>query len=355
METRLQLLRKKLATNNVEAFLISKPENYRYLSGFTGSSGILIITSDQAILLTDFRYVEQARREAAGYEVVMYKDRLLDKLADILAETSTKRVGIESDFFTVKQYYDYRARLKNFRVKPLENIVEGLRIVKSEAEIDKIRKAADLSSEGYRYILPHIKPGVTEKNIALELEFFLRQRGAEKIGFDIVVASGERAAMPHASASQKKLNRGELVIIDFGVVYQGYHSDVSRTVVLGEATPRQKRVYQTVQKAQEIALRAVRTKITAAAVDKVSRHHITEQGYGENFGHGLGHGVGLEIHEAPSLNPTSGERLKAGMVFTIEPGVYLSRFGGVRIEDVVVLRKDGIEILTKSPKDLLEI
>jgi len=355
METRLQLLRKKLAANKVEAFLVNKPENYRYLTGFTGSNAILVITEKRAVLVTDFRYFEQAEKEAVGCQVVMGKDGLLGKLAEVVAETGLKRIGIESDFVTLKTHQDYLARLKEVELKPLGNMVEGLRIVKSEEEIARIKQAAHLADQAYEHILPLIRPGVTEQELALELEFFLRRSGAEKVGFDLVVASGERSAMPHALASSKKVKSGEFVLIDLGAVWQGYHSDLSRTVIIGKATEKQHQIYQIVQIAQKTALESIRPGIRGLEADWFARDYITSQGYGENFGHGLGHGLGLEIHEAPRLAPTVEEELAVDMVFTVEPAIYLTGFGGVRIEDTVVLREGGVEVLTRSPREFLEI
>ncbi|MEW6188675.1 MAG: Xaa-Pro peptidase family protein [Actinomycetota bacterium] len=350
---RISKLRQKIKEAQVDAMLIKKPENLRYLIGFTGS-GMLMIDGKHIFLLTDFRHFEQAVQEAYGCEILKVTNSGHDELASLIRKLGLKVIGFESHFLTYKEYIEL-SELDNILLHPLPQMVEQLRAIKEEGEIVRIARAAKLADQAFSHILPFISLGVTERDVAIELEYFMRKSGAEKAGFDIIVASGARSAIPHARTTDKCLNPGEFVKIDLGAVYEGYHSNMTRTLVLGKASEQQRKIYRLVLQAQKRALDGISLGQTGAQVDGIARDYLSQVGYGSNFGHNLGHGVGLEIHEIPTLGPKSSERLMAGMVTTIEPGIYISGFGGVRIEDLVLLREEGIEILTASAKDLLEL
>ncbi len=331
------------------------PENRRYMTGFTGSSGAALISFDHAMLLTDFRYVEQAACEAPAYRVVKHGIRMADALKEAVRETGARHLGFEPDVLTCKDHETFRAALEGAELVPAEGVVERLRMVKDEAEVQRIRRAESIGDAAFSHILDLIKPGMTENEVALELEWFMRKNGAEKAGFDVVVASGPRGAMPHARATHKPLARGELVVLDFGAVVDGYRGDMTRTVSLGRAGPEERAMYGLVLRAQKAALEGMSAGRTGDEVDAMARRVIDEAGHGERFGHGLGHGVGLAVHEEPRLRPSSSTALAPGMVVTVEPGVYLPGRFGVRIEDLVVVESGGVRNLTASPKELIEL
>ncbi|MBI4743612.1 MAG: aminopeptidase P family protein [Actinobacteria bacterium] len=353
IEKRLVKARKKLEEADVDGILIGKLENIRYLTGFTGSNGLLIVGLNDSVFLTDFRYIEQAEKEVCGSKIELWEEPLYEKLYNILKESGTKNLGFESHFFTFRHFENFKDNFREINLKPLSNFIENIRTIKDEDELFKISKAAEIVDKGLNYILPFLKEGVREKDIVLELELFLKKNGAEKISFDIIVASGPNSSMPHAAAGERKIAKGDFVIIDLGVVYQGYHSDMTRTAAIEDVSEKQKDVYETVLKAQMLALNQVKVGVNCSFVDKTARDFIGERGYSRFFGHGTGHGVGLEIHESPFISMSSKDVLREGMVFTIEPGVYIPDFGGVRIEDLLVLENDGPKILTKTLKELL--
>lgn len=351
MNHRLAALRSFLAAQELAGVVIAKPENRRYFSGFTGSSGVLLVTPDRARMLTDFRYIEQATREASDFAVVRHGSDLYETLSAEVSAAGGARIGFESDFTA----WDAYRKLGEIVVQPVPVHLDKLRMVKDEAELAALRVAVRLADNAFSHILPFLKPGVSERDIALELEFFMRKMGAEKAAFDIIVASGRRSALPHGRASDKRIAAGELVTMDFGAVYEGYHSDITRTVVVGKADARQREVYGLVRAAQQAGLDAVAAGRTCREADGAARKVIAEAGYGDYFGHGLGHGLGLAIHEEPRLSPVCDITLAANMTVTVEPGVYLPEWGGVRIEDTVVVTDTGVEILTASSKELLEL
>lgn len=352
---RLARLRSFFTKEKIDAFLISHSPNVRYLSGFRGSDTYLLIGEDWQHLITDFRYAEQAVEEARDFKVQLWSDSMTDLIAALLAKHSIQRLGIESHILTVERYRYFGRQLKGVKLKPVAGLVEKLRVIKETSEIRSITQAAKLGDKAFKHILSFLKPGVAEREIALELEFFMRRNGSDSMGFEVIVASGANSARPHALTSDKKLKAGEFVKLDFGATVEGYHSDMTRTVVLGKASETQRRIYSAVLGAQKTVLSRLRVGLSTEKADKLARDFLEKEGLADGFGHNLGHGVGLEVHETPTLGKKSKEKLQAGMVFTVEPGVYLSGFGGVRIEDLVALRKDGIEILTKSPKELIEL
>lgn len=355
MQRRLEKFRSLLREKGRVAALIMKPENRLYLSGFTGSDGYLFISLEQAFLLTDSRYTEQARKQAACFTVLEHALKWEDKLAEIVRETGVSEIVFEKDYVTCAQLQNLQNKLPIIGWLPEEGLVEKLRIIKDEQELALLRKAVALADQGFEHILTFIKPGKTEVEIAVELEFFLRRNGAEKAAFEFIVASGPRSSLPHGIASDKLIMTGEQVKMDFGAVFRGYHSDITRTVFVGQANDKFKEIYHIVLEAQERAIAAIAPGKTGKEIDRVARDFITAKGYKENFGHGLGHGVGLEIHEGPKVSTAGEEILEPGMVLTVEPGIYLPGWGGVRIEDMVLVTASGGEILTKAPKALREL
>jgi len=363
MKQRIDKLRKYLSAENLDAAFIFFPidsgmflPNVRYLSGFSGSSGGLFITRTKAYFITDSRYTEQAKKEVSGCQIIVSRKPPVVALEDIKeAQTKNLRLAIEAEGLTVGQKKKLAEVLPNAILIDTAEMVENLMICKDSAEIASIKKAVEISDIAFERILGIIKPGLREKEIAAELEYQIKMLGADKEAFATIVASGPRSAMPHGIASEKKLKKGEFVTFDFGAFYNGYCSDITRTVVLGKATSRQKRVYDIVARAQMAAIRKVRAGVTGKDVDKAARDIITRAGYGKNFGHGTGHGIGLQVHGGPRVSPLGTQPLKNNMVITIEPGIYIAGWGGVRIEDDVVVKSKSGLVLNKAPKNLLEL
>lgn len=338
---------------DLDGILISKPENRLYISNFTGSTGYVLILKDNTYFLTDFRYMEQAAKQCSGIEVIeITKEKTLEKF---IASKNITKLGIEDLFITYQQYSELKSNLKDVELIQLGQEINKLRIIKTEEEVQSIKTAAEITDKGFEFILPLIKPGKVEEELALELEFFMRKNGAVRNSFDFIVASGVRSSLPHGKASNKVIEAGDLVTFDFGCVYNGYCSDMTRTVVVGNANDKQKEIYNIVLEAQQTALASVKPGLKGMDLDKISRDIITKYGYGEFFGHNLGHGVGLEVHEMPTLSPAGDIVLEPGMIITIEPGIYLPNFGGVRIEDLVLVTDTGYEVLSKSTKEFIEL
>jgi Xaa-Pro aminopeptidase len=349
---RIARLRHLIAHQQLDAMLISKPENRRYLTGFTGSAGFALVTAAEALLLVDFRYVEQARAQAAGCEVVTADRQFIDTLAEVVAARRLARIGFEADHLTVKQHAEFAQRLAPATLAAIDG-VDRLRWVKDEAEIARIARAAAIADDAFRHVLPLLRPGAVEREIALELEVFMRRHGAEREAFETIVASGPRSALPHGRAADRQLQSGDFVTLDFGATVEGYVSDCTRTVVIGEASAKQREVYEIVRAAHAAALAGIRPGLTGREADALARSVIAQAGYGEAFGHSLGHGVGLAVHEGPTLSPREDAVLAAGHVVTVEPGIYLTGWGGVRIENLVVITADGCRSLTALPSELL--
>lgn len=354
-ERRLEKLRKKLAGLGVDAFLTFTPANRRYLSGFTGTSGYVVVTQDQAVFLTDSRYTEQARAQCPAFTVVDHGNTFWDSLAQQLAKLGARRLGFEKRHLTVGWLEDAQRKVPGVEWIGTEAVVEELRLVKDDGEIARIRRAQELADELFAQLVAELRPGMTELQVAHKLLMGALAAGASGMSFETIVASGWRSALPHGTASDKVIEAGDLVTIDFGCVLDGYVSDMTRTVVMGTATERQREIYQLVLKAQEAGIEAIRAGRSGREVDAIARAVIQEAGFGDNFGHGLGHGVGLEIHEEPRLSPLGRHVLEPGMVVTVEPGVYIPGWGGVRIEDLIVVGDDGPINLTRTPKHLMEL
>ncbi len=355
MLERIEKTREHLDDAGVKAFYVTGPENLIYLSGFSGSTGALLLHAGKPYLLTDFRYIEQAGRECPGFEIIEVKGSYPEALLDIVKKNDFSPLGCEGEHLTYNQFSAFKAKLAGIELKPLSGVVEAVRLCKDENEIQSIVEAVRLADEAFREILPVIRTGVSEQEIALRLEYFMRRMGADKTAFDTIVASGPRSALPHGVASSRVIQEGDLVTMDFGAVYCGYHSDITRTIVMGRPQKKQEDIYSIVLEAQMKAISVLRAGVKASDVDRAARDIIEHMGYGEYFGHGTGHGVGLSIHENPSLSLKDDTVLKAGMVVTIEPGIYLPGWGGIRIEDTVLVEDNGCRVLTRSPKEKLMV
>ncbi len=347
---RLTKLRETLSQHNLDALLNSQPENRRYLSGFTGSSGWLVVTPDRALLATDFRYFEQVAREVSGFELAKVKGEFPDLLPGLMAELEVQRLGFESQHLTVEQLYEWSQETAGVEWVPLKETVEALRAVKDEVEVEALRRSAALTDAAFAHLVERIRPGMTEQEAAWEIEAYMRTRGASKVAFDLIVAAGPNGALPHARAGDYAIQPGEPIVVDIGCVLDGYCSDMTRTFCVGQPSPEYLEVWNLVLQAQEAAEAKLRAGLSGVEADAIARAVIDEAGFGEYFGHGLGHGVGLAIHEGPRASRLSKDRLEAGMSLTIEPGIYLPGRFGVRLEDLVIIHEDGIEILTNTPK-----
>ncbi|MDB5056233.1 MAG: Xaa-Pro dipeptidase [Bacilli bacterium] len=354
-QVRLKRLRAVMSELELEAVLITNAYNRMYLTGFTGTSGYVLITQERAILLTDFRYMTQAPLQAKYFEVMEHAPKMIVTVKELLTILKIDRLGFEQNELTFGTHQTYMIELAPILLEPTDQLIEKLRIIKDAAELQVIQEAADLADQTFSYILTKLKPGVSEREIALEMEIYMRRHGAVSSSFDTIVASGERSALPHGVASDRLLQANEFVKLDFGAYYKGYCSDLTRTVVLGKPSERHKQIYDIVLEAQLLTLDKLKPGMTGKEADAVARDVIKQAGFGDHFGHGTGHGLGMEIHEAPRLSQLSEAVLEAGMVVTVEPGIYIPGFGGVRIEDDVVLTENGIRIFTHSTKDFLVI
>jgi len=356
MSTRLERLKEILTSEGIEAMLVSKPENIFYISGFTGE-GWVLVTMNGAAVITDPRYTEQAEKEAPGFDILEFKNNIhpFKIIDDYLKQNYIKYLAFESHVVTVKEYANLESCLKNVHLYAFENLVEKLRLIKDVDEILAIRKAQKITDQTFAHILQYIKDGVSEEEIALEMEYFMKKQGASGVAFEIIVASGKNSSLPHAKPTKKKLQKGDFIILDFGARFKNYCSDMTRTIFLGNVDGTQKRIYNTVLKAQEAALEHIKSGVLGKDVDKKARDVIEKNGFGSNFGHGLGHGVGIEIHEGPRLSPKGDVELLPNMVVTVEPGIYIRDYGGVRIEDLVIVTEQGYQNLTTSPKNLVII
>ncbi|MFW6147713.1 MAG: M24 family metallopeptidase [Thermodesulfobacteriota bacterium] len=358
-ENRVDKLRARFQELGVDTIWIVQPENRRYLSGFkapdgqlTESSGSLLITLHEALLITDSRYTTQAEQEVVGFEVVTQKRSLVDTLSEKVRSLGTKRLGFEGGYLVWELFQQVNNKLSQqsppIELAALSAPVERLREIKEQGELELLRSSAVLMSDVLARVIAELKPGESEKEVAWKIETWIRDQGAEESSFPPIVASGPNSALPHAVPTERSLREGEPIILDVGAKLEGYCSDMTRTVFLGDPSEEVKKIYATVREAQIAAMKAVRPGMKTTEADSIARDHIARAGYGDYFGHSLGHGIGLAPHETPALAPRKPKTLQEGMVFTIEPGIYIPGKGGVRLEEMVFLGSDGAELLTRN-------
>jgi Xaa-Pro aminopeptidase len=354
LAARLERLRQRFTEKEIDALFVLQPENRYYLSGFCGSAGYLLITIHEVVLATDFRYLEQAGRQAPQCQIFRINGDIGDWFSRLVSGLDLRHLGFEAgnvSFSLYRKLSDTLSKAKlPLRLIPVEGLVEGLRAIKEAEEVEFITRASAISDAAFEYAENIIRPGMPEKELAWEIEKFMRERGSEATPFDVIVTSGENSALPHAKPSLRQLALGEPIVIDIGAKVAGYSSDLTRTICLGSQDEDLSKVYDIVLGAQLAAVAMVKEAMTGDEADRVARIVIEEAGYKEAFGHALGHGIGLSPHEAPRLGPNSAEVLASGMVFTIEPGIYLNGWGGVRIEDTVVIENGKIRVISQSRK-----
>ncbi len=355
MNNRLKKLRNQLKERGLDGAIITGRPNTLYLSGFTGSTSYFLVGLDKAWLVVDFRYTIQAKEQAFdGIEVIEHGESFYSTLNELIADHKLESIGFEGQNLTFSEYERFKSKLPSAKsFVSLEDAVNRLRVFKDADEIEKIQQAVLLGDKVFDHILKFIKPGMKEIEVAAEMEYTMRKLGAKGPSFETIVASGPRSAMCHGTASDYVIQNGDAIVLDFGTIYQNYCSDMTRTIFIGEPSDELKKIYGIVRKAQEDALDCLVSGISGFDTDKVARDIIAEAGYGNHFGHGLGHGVGLVIHEDPRLSLKSEDTLLDGMVFTVEPGIYVEGLGGVRIEDMGVLVDGKFRNFTTSPKDMI--
>lgn len=351
---KLTKLRALLQEKDLDAILITHPINRRYMTGFTGTAGVAIVSQDEAYFITDFRYIEQATEQAKNFTIIEHKSFIEGEIKNQLKALNLKNVGFEKEDVTYATFEKYESILE-VNLMPTAGLIEELRLVKTAEELRVLKTAGEIADAAYEHIQSFIKPGVREIDVANELEFFMRKAGATSSSFDMIVASGYRSALPHGVASDKEIQSGELVTMDYGALYQGYCSDITRTVAVGQISDELKTIYDTVLEAQIRGVQGIKAGITGKEADALTRDYISEKGYGEYFGHSTGHGLGLEVHEEPRLSHISESVLVPGMVVTVEPGIYVPGVGGCRIEDDIVITETGNERLTQATKEFIQL
>ncbi|WP_442594824.1 Xaa-Pro dipeptidase [Neobacillus sp. D3-1R] len=349
---KLEKLRSNFENLGIDGILVTSTYNRRYLTNFTGSAGVVLISHDKALFITDFRYVEQASKQCQGFEIVQHSGAIIDEVATQAEKLGIKKLGFEQDHVSFASYRAYEKAIKG-ELFPVSGVIEKLRLIKTDSEIKILKEAADIADAAFKHILDFIRPGKTELEVSNELEFFMRKAGATSSSFDTIVASGYRSALPHGVASDKVIETGDFVTLDFGAYYKGYVSDITRTVAVGEPSAKLKEIYNVVLEAQLKGVAGIKPGMTGKQADALTRDYITEKGYGEYFGHSTGHGIGLEVHEGPALSSKSDIILEPGMVVTVEPGIYIPGLGGVRIEDDTLITENHNETLTHSTKELI--
>ncbi len=354
---RISRLREKLKSESIDTFLVSNPENRRYLCGFTAidpqigeSSGFLFISQDQTLLTTDFRYKLQAESEAHGFPVFIYQQEPIDSLQEILERLRTRRLGFESNNLTYDLFDRFRTILKESTIDliPTKELVEDMRVSKEPIEIEAIERALELTESVFEEAASNLKPGMSEKELACYIDYLIRQRGAEDVAFPPIVAAGPNSSMPHAIPTDRRIHVREPIVIDMGAKLEGYCCDMTRTLFIEKPDEKIQEIYKVVRKAQLDAIDNVKAGMKAKTADALAREVIVQAGYGDYFGHSLGHGVGLAVHEDPRVGKAAETILRENMVVTIEPGIYLPGIGGVRLENMVVIKEDGAVVLNKN-------
>ncbi|MBT2571636.1 aminopeptidase P family protein [Planococcus sp. ISL-110] len=348
---KLQKLRAEMKRRDVEAILVTSPFNLRYITEFTGTAGLAIVTQEEAVFITDFRYTEQANDQIKEFEVVQAKKNLMDQAVQTVKSLGIHTLAFEQDYMTFATAIQYKAEM-DAELEPISNLIEKIRMVKTPEEVAILKAAAKIADEAFEHICGFIRPGLTELEVSNELEFFMRKQGATSSSFDTIVASGLRSALPHGVATDKVIEKGDMITLDYGALYNGYISDITRTVAVGEPSAQMKRIYDIVLKAQQMGVEKIGPGMSGIEADAIARDFIKSEGYGEAFGHSTGHGIGLEVHESPGLSFRSETVLEPGMAVTVEPGIYLPGVGGVRIEDDILITESGNERLTNSTKEL---
>ncbi len=347
---RARAIQETIKRRGIDALYVDTIKNVRYLTGFTGSSAFVLITGDRRLFVTDFRYQEQSEGEVARWEIVIQKGKRMDTLRRLLRKLGIRKLGFETSLSF--DFYEHLRR-PGITLVPQRNLIENARKTKDDEELKAIKKAVERAEEAFLSIKPGIKVGVREREVALRLEEELKRSGCGNVPFDTIVASGKNASMPHAKPTEKRIERGDFVIIDWGGEAEGYHSDMTRTLLFaGGDSGEKRRIYEAVNRARHKTIQSVRPGMRTKDIDEVARSTIKKAGYGDSFGHGTGHGVGLDVHEQPFLSRTSSGVISGGMVFTVEPGIYIPGLGGVRIEDMVTIQGNRAVLLTTLKREL---
>ncbi|MCH1626613.1 M24 family metallopeptidase [Ferdinandcohnia quinoae] len=350
--SKLAKLRESFSGLGIDGLLVTNGYNRRYITNFTGTAGVALISEKNAVFLTDFRYVEQAGEQVKDFEIVQHIGSIIEEVARQAEKMGIKKLGFEQEDLSFSTFSAYDKEVEAELI-PVSGAIEKLRLIKSESEIKILKEAAEIADAAFSHILKVIRSGITELEVSNELEFFMRKQGAASSSFDIIVASGYRSALPHGVASEKIIEKGDFVTLDYGAYYKGYCSDITRTVAVGNPSDELKKIYNIVLEAQLRGMTGIKPGMTGREADALTRDYITEHGYGEYFGHSTGHGLGMEVHEQPSLSSKSDTILEPGMIVTVEPGIYIAGVGGVRIEDDTVITNDGNKSLTYSSKELI--
>lgn len=357
MKKRISALQESMAAEGINAYYVTDPFNLRYISGFTGTSGTALITANNAYFITDFRYREQAKAQCAGYEIIIAGGSAahtspLRFVQSVVVNENLGQLGYEEEYMTVAKF-DELEDIVSARLIPASGMIEALRQTKDQEEITTIQRACEIADAAFEHILGFIQVGMTEIQVANELDFFMRSQGASGVSFETIVASGYRSAMPHGVASDKVIEAGDIVTMDYGCYYKGYVSDITRTIAVGEPSSKMKEIYDVVFQANQLVNEQAKAGMTGEEMDAIARDFIASHGYGDDFGHSLGHSIGLDIHESPNASMHNKQPLKEYTVITNEPGIYLEGIGGVRIEDDIILTEDGNKVLTHSPPHLI--
>lgn len=349
---KLERLRASMEKVNVDGLLITSTYNRRFMTNFTGSAGVVLISQKEAKFITDFRYIEQAGKQAVDFEIVQHTGTIIEEVGKQAKGMNISKLGFEQDHMTFATYKAYEKAIDG-QLMPLSGVIENLRLIKTSSEIKILKEAAAIADAAFTHILDFIRPGVTELDVSNELEFFMRKQGATSSSFDIIVASGVRSALPHGVATDKIIEKGDFITLDYGAYYNGYVSDITRTLAVGKPSEELINIYDIVLEAQLRGMAGIKPGMTGKEADALTRNLIEEKGFGQYFGHSTGHGIGLEVHEGPALSLRSDIILEPGMAVTVEPGIYLPGIGGVRIEDDTIVTLDGNEALTHSSKELI--
>jgi Xaa-Pro aminopeptidase len=349
-QDRISRLKQLIKKEGIESLLVTRREDIRYLTGFTGSAGSLVVAAGRPCLITDFRYQLQVQKECAGITVIIQKKDFFSTLRKTVVRMGISLLSFEESSLTIEALK--KMKKEGVRTRGHRGLVQELRLCKDRQELTHLRTAIRRAEESFRELLRYIRPGATERELGLKLEYLMREKGARKAAFDTIVASGGNGAMPHASTTNRRIRKGDLVTIDFGAESNGYFCDITRTLSIGKPSAKQREIHGTVLSAQNAAMKMVRPGVSGKSVDEAAREVIRSAGHGEHFGHGTGHGVGLMVHEGPSISPMSKDRVTRDMVFTVEPGIYIPGWGGVRIEDMVLTTEKGMSVLTTLPREL---